>query len=139
MRLDAGLIAAHVATMPAFALPLARLRRSTLGAWLAVAYALAVLAAGLMPAPAMAMPAGIDGMVLCSGATAPGDETPAPPGEFQHCKGCPANPVIAASPAAQAPAHVRFATRLALAPAPQMASPHGFGFGLPRSRAPPLA
>jgi hypothetical protein len=139
MRLDARLIAAHVAAMPAFALPLARLRRSALGAWLAVAYALAVLAAGLMPAPAEALPPGIDKIVLCSGATAPGDETPAPLGEFQHCKGCPANPAVAASPAAQATAHVRFATRLTLAPAPQMASPHGFGFGLPRSRAPPLA
>ena len=117
--------------MPAFALPLARLRRSALGAWLAVAYALAVLASGLMAAPVMAMPAGIDGMVLCSGAMPPGDETPAPPGKFQHCKGCPANPVMAASPAAQAPADIRFAARLTLAPVPQMASLHGLGFGLP--------
>ena len=139
MRLDAGLIAAHVAAMPAFALPLARLRRSALGAWLAVAYALAVIASGLMPAPAMGMPAGLDGMVLCSGAAAPGDETPAPLGEFQHCKGCPVNPVVAAPPVASAPRSLRFATSLTLAPAPQPAPPAEAGFGLPRSRAPPLA
>ncbi|WP_156640201.1 hypothetical protein [Bosea sp. PAMC 26642] len=125
--------------MPAFAPCLADLRRSILGAWLGAVYALAVLAAGLLPAPALAMPPGLDGMVLCSGATAPGDDRPAPAGDTQHCKGCPVNPVVAIPPVPVAPALHRFASALSLAPIAPAPPSIGVTFGLPRPRGPPLA
>ncbi|CAN7399047.1 hypothetical protein LJR009_003395 [Bosea sp. LjRoot9] len=128
----------HLPGMPAFASQLARLRRSTLGAWLAVAYALAVLAAGLAPSAALAHP-GLDGALLCSGLSAPGPDAPEPAGELTHCKGCPVNPVIAGP----APTAQGMIVRLAVqAPAAQTiipAPPRMAAFGLPQSRAPPVA
>lgn len=117
---------------------LRRLRRSVLGAWLAVAYALAVLASGLAPSPALAHGA-LDGAVLCSGLTLPGPETPDPAGEPSHCKGCPLNPVLA-GPAQLAQISFAGASASVVAgtvPTPVVApSPI---LGLPPSRAPPMA
>jgi hypothetical protein len=121
-------------TVPAALMP--RLRRSLLGAWLAVAYALAVLAAGLSPQQAFAHQ-GFDTGPLCSGAAAPGEDAPAPAGEPIHCKGCPLGPVADAPPAQQhaipariaAPATAAAATTHETAPSPRR--------GLPPSRAPP--
>ena len=114
------------------------LRRSVLGAWLAVAYALAVLASGLAPSPASAHPA-LDGAMLCSGTTLPGQDAPAPAGEPQHCKGCPINPVLAgpgqAVPFTLARVSVDAVaeTILTVADAPPTV------LGLPPSRAPPAS
>lgn len=117
--------------------PLLRsLRRSSLGAWLAVAHALAILASGLAPSPASAY-AQIDRAVLCSGLPTPGPEAPEPLGEFTHCKGCPINPVLA-GPGQAVPFTVARVsvdavaeTILAVADAPPAV------LGLPPSRAPP--
>jgi hypothetical protein len=115
---------------------LPHLRRSLLGAWLAVAYALAVLAAGLSPAPAHAA---LDGVPLCSGLSAPLPDAPAPAGEASHCKGCPVNPVLAGPSAPEIAAIVRQARPVALA----AASPAGIdatpAWRLPPSHAPPRA
>lgn len=86
--------------MPAPASSFETMRRSMLGAWLAVAYALAVLAAGLAPQAAMAHPA-FDGAVLCSGLAAPGPGEPTTPAEPSHCQGCPASSPLAALPPVQ--------------------------------------
>ena len=118
--------------------PLRSLRRSVLGAWLAVAYALAVLASGLAPSPASAHGL-LDSAVLCSGLTPPGQDAPEPAGELTHCKGCPVNPVLAGSGQAAsitlARASVAAVAGIVLAavdaPAPKP--------GLPPSRAPPAA
>ncbi|MFA6964255.1 hypothetical protein [Bosea sp. (in: a-proteobacteria)] len=114
------------------------LRRSVLGAWLAVVYALAVLASALAPSAASAYGL-IEGAVLCSGLTPPGQDAPEPASEPQHCKGCPVNPALAGPgqavpialtrvPVADIAATIRAA---ADAPAPQP--------GLPPSHAPPVA
>lgn len=125
--------------MPATASLLARLRRSALGAWLASAYALAVLAAALAPSPVLAAPPALDGAVLCSGQPAPDRDAPASDGGRQHCQGCPANPVVAAPPDVLQPAVSRVAV-LAAAPQPLAAGlPHGVSLGLPQSRAPPAS
>lgn len=121
---------------------LGRLRRSVLGAWLAVAYALALLAAGLAPAPAVAHDA-LDGAVLCSGLTLPGEAAgePAevPAGEFLHCKGCPLSPVFAC-PGRLATIGV---ARMALAVSAEVLRTEAAAplpiLGLPPSRAPPVA
>lgn len=112
------------------------LRHSVLGVWLAVAYALAVLASGLAPSPASAHGV-LDGAQLCSGLTPPGQDTPEPTGEPQHCKGCPVNPVLAgrsqdaaitfARASVAAVAGIVYASADAPAPKP----------GLPPSHAPP--
>lgn len=123
--------------MSATAPMLARLRRSVLGAWLASAYALAVLAATLAPAPALAAHPALDGAVLCSGQPAPDQNAPASDGGQPHCQGCPANPVVAAPPEAQQPSGSRIAM-LAAAPQPlAVGLPRGASLGLPQSRAPP--
>lgn len=125
----------HLRVMSA-GLILPHLRRSLLGAWLAVAYALAVLAAGLAPAPAHAA---VGGWLLCSGSSAPLSEAPAPAGEASHCKGCPANPVLANPPAPETVAFVRRArpvAALAAARSGIVASP---AWRLPPSHAPPRA
>lgn len=121
--------------MPATASMLARLRRSVLGAWLASAYALAVLAAALAPAPAMAHPA-LDGMVLCSGEPAPEQNAPASPADQAHCQGCPANPVFATPPDALQPADARVAVYAPLQPL-VAGLRRGVSPGLPQSRGPP--
>ena len=138
-RLDEAAEAAPFAAMQARAVLLDCLRRSGLGAWLATAYALGVLALALAPAPALAKLAGHDGAVLCSGAPVPDDGQPASPGEPGHCKGCPLNPVLAGPPAEIAPAPGRLAIRLT-SPAPLAEGlPHRFAAGLAQSRAPPAA
>lgn len=112
------------------------LRRSALGAWLAAVYTLAVLASGLAPSAASAM-APVDGALLCSGLTSPGQDAPEPAGEPVHCKGCPLNPVLAGP--RQAAGIAIFRAWLSAA------SAHFSGFaalpaatpGLPQSRAPP--
>lgn len=113
---------------------LSHLRRSLLGAWLAVAYALAVLATGLAPVPAHAA---IDGALLCSGLSLPPPDAPAPAGEAGHCKGCPVNPVVASPPAPAVVAPARKARPVAL----QAAVPSGIvatpAWRLPPSHAPP--
>lgn len=125
--------------MQARAALLDRLRRSGLGAWLATAYTLCVLALALAPAPAMAAFDGSDGVVLCSGAPVPDEGQPAPLGDLAHCKGCPLNPVLAGPPIEFAPVPGRLAMRL-LAPALLADGlPHRFMAGLAQSRAPPLA
>lgn len=115
---------------------LPQLRRSLLGAWLAVAYALAVLAVGLAPAPAHAA---LDGALLCSGLSAPLPEAPAPAGEASHCKGCPVNPVLAIPPAPRIVALARQARPVELVaavPSGIVATP---AWRLPPSHAPPRA
>lgn len=121
---------------------LARLRRSVLGAWLACAYALAVLAAALSPVPALAF--GMEpGAVLCSGAPIPDDggngAPSAPLGDLGHCKGCSHNPVLAAPPVLAVGIAMRQAHDLAPLPFVSASLPQGSVRGLPRSRAPPLA
>ncbi|RDJ20180.1 hypothetical protein DWF00_27970 [Bosea caraganae] len=125
--------------MPATAPMFARLRRSVLGAWLASAYALAVLAAALAPTPALAAHSALDGAVLCSGQPAQDQNAPASDNSQQHCQGCPANPVVAAPPGALQPTDSRVAVLVA---APQLLAaglPRVASFGLPQSRAPPIA
>lgn len=125
--------------MQARAALLDRLRRSGLGAWLATAYALCVLAVALAPAPAMAAFGGSDGVVLCSGAPVPDDGQSVPTGDLTHCKGCPLNPVLAGPPIEAELAPGRVAARLAsLAPLAE-GLPHRFAAGLAQSRAPPAA
>ncbi len=114
------------------------LRHSVLGAWLAVAYALAVLASGLAPSPALAHGV-LDGTALCSGLTLPGRDAPEPANEPQHCKGCPVNPVLA-GPGQEAPVTLARASIAAVAgtghPAADAPAPKP---GLPPSQAPPGA
>ncbi|MCR4523183.1 MULTISPECIES: hypothetical protein [Bosea] len=138
-RLDEAGEAAPFAAMQARAALLDCLRRSGLGAWLATAYTLCVLALALAPAPAMAAFGGSDGVVLCSGAPIPDEGQPAPLGDLTHCKGCPLNPALAGPSAGIVPAPGRLATRL-VPPAPLAEGlPHRFAAGLAQSRAPPLA
>jgi hypothetical protein len=112
------------------------LRRSALGAWLAVVYALAVLASGLAPSPATAL-APLDGAVLCSGLTPPGPDVPEPAGETAHCKGCPVNPVLAGPPQTMPVAVVR-ASVLAVADVLRGSiEVPPVVLGVPPSRAPP--
>jgi hypothetical protein len=122
---------------------LERLRRSVLGAWLATAYALAVLAVALSPAPA-AHALGLEqGAVLCSGAPVPGgagpDKPTAPLGEFAHCKGCSHNPVLAPPPVTVSVAVLRMAGVAAPRATAREGLPQGVVRGLPPSRAPPAA
>ena len=119
-----------------------RLRRSVLGAWLAVAYALALLAGGLAPSPAAAHGV-LDGAVLCSGLALPGDMAgePAsePAGDFLHCKGCPLGPVFTC-PQRPAPIGlVRMAAAVSASVLPARAVAPLSVLGLPPSRAPPSA
>ena len=123
--------------MQARAALLDRLRRSGLGAWLAMVYALCVMALALAPAPAMATLSGHDGVVLCSGAPVPDEGQPVPLGDLVHCKGCPLNPVLAGPPVEMAPVPLRLATRLASPAVLAEGLPHRFAAGLPQSRAPP--
>jgi len=85
----------HLLAMAARFPLLATLRRSMIGAWLACAYALAVVAAGLAPSPAAAWPAELGAAQFCSGDAAPGSETPSEPA---HCKGCLASWPVALPP-----------------------------------------
>lgn len=137
-RLDEAAEAAPFAAMQARAALLDRFRRSGLGAWLAVAYALCVLALALAPTPALATLSGHDGFVLCSGAPVPDEGQPAPLGDLTHCKGCPLNPVLAGPPVEIAPVPMRLATRLASPALLAEGLPHRFAAGLAQSRAPPL-
>ncbi len=126
----------HLRLMSAGTPILPHLRRSLLGAWLAVAYALAVLAAGLSPAPAHAA---LDGAPLCSGLSAPPPDAPAPTGDAGHCKGCPVNPAMAVPPASHPAGVARQARHVAL---PAGASPGVVAtpaWRLPPSHAPPYA
>lgn len=123
--------------MQARAALLDSLRRSGLGAWLAMVYALCVMALALAPAPAMATLSGHDGVVLCSGAPVPDEGQPVPLGDLVHCKGCPLNPVLAGPPVEMAPVPLRLATRLASPAVLAEGLPHRFAAGLPQSRAPP--
>ncbi|MGO4406541.1 hypothetical protein AB4Z10_20045 [Bosea sp. RAF48] len=123
--------------MQARAALLDRLRRSGLGAWLATAYALCVLALALAPAPALAAFTARDGAILCSGAPVPEEGAPAPASDLAHCKGCPLNPVLAGAPVEDTPAPVRLAVRLASPMSLAAGLPHRFATGLARSRAPP--
>lgn len=114
------------------------MRHSLLGAWLAVAYALAVLAAGLAPQAAMAHQP-LAGMILCSGQGFSGDETPQPQptSEPSHCKGCPLFPALGLPHTAKLPETVRHAQPVAQrAPAsrPFFIAP---ACDLPPPRAPP--
>lgn len=124
--------------MPASAPSFAQMRRSMLGVWLAVAYALAVMAGGLAPQAAWAhdlMP----GATLCSGLVAPGPDAPDPQPELIHCKGCPVNPAVDVPPVAD---HQRAAPRMravALAVPLQRGVILAPACGLPQSRAPPHA
>lgn len=115
---------------------LSRLRHSVLGAWLASAYALAVLAAALAPAPAFAHPA-LEGAVLCSGQPAPDQNAPVAAGGEQHCQGCPANPFVAAPSGPVEPMAARIAVRLGVLQPGASGPPPGIAPGLPQSRGPP--
>lgn len=112
------------------------LRRSVLGAWLAVIYALAVLASGLAPSPASAL-APLEGALLCSGLTPPGPDAPEPTGEPAHCKGCPVNPILAGPGQAAAIAIFRAWLYAASAHLSGFAALPAATLGLPQSRAPP--
>ena len=128
--------------MPARARLFPWLRRSILGAWFAVTYALAVLALALAPAPSLAF--GLPGgSLLCSGEAVPdegGSGAPATPlGDLAHCKGCPHNPVLAGPPALATAVIARAETYVALPPRRQDARFPSSATGLPPSRAPPAA
>jgi len=114
------------------------LRRSMLGAWLAVAYALAVLASGLAHSPASAHGL-LDGAVLCSGLMPPGQDMPEPASEPQHCKGCPVNPVLAGPAQALAIALARVSAAAVAGTVHASADAPTAKPGLPPSRAPPAA
>ncbi|HEY5793836.1 MAG TPA: hypothetical protein VIU82_02395 [Bosea sp. (in: a-proteobacteria)] len=114
------------------------LRRSALGAWLAVVYALAVLASGLAPSPASALTP-LDGALLCSGLTPPGQDAPEPAGEPVHCKGCPLNPVLAGPGQPVGIAIFRTGVADAIGHLPGFAEVPAATPGLPQSRAPPIA
>lgn len=111
------------------------LRRSVLGAWLACAYALAVLASALSPASATAtaMPG-----QLCSGEMAqPGPGEPAD-GEGPHCKPCLPLPGLAVLPPVPA-----LAARIATLPLRgtvsfTLAEPRPARNALAQPRAPPV-
>ncbi|CAM5773600.1 hypothetical protein [Bosea minatitlanensis] len=128
--------------MPVRARLLPWLRRSVLGAWFAMAYALGVLALALAPAPAAAL-AAPGGLLLCSGVPLPDEGGPGAPaqpfGDLAHCKGCPHNPVLAGPPALASLALAR--TERPVAPSPRLREdrPRLFATGLPPSRAPPAA
>jgi hypothetical protein len=113
---------------------LSSLRRSLIGAWLACAYGIAVLAAGLAPSTALAGPAELAQALLCSGQTVPGSDAPAEP---EHCKGC-----IVTWLATVPPSGLRFApvrAPIVLAQTRPVAAPPGSAapFGLQPSRGPP--
>ncbi|CAN5183088.1 hypothetical protein BH10PSE8_BH10PSE8_11200 [soil metagenome] len=114
------------------------LRRSTLGAWLAVAYALAVLASGLAPSPAIAH-SPLDGAWLCSGLAAPTQGMPEPASEPAHCKGCPVNPVLAGRVDAAVIADVRTPLSAASEQRAGFAALPAAVPWLPPSRAPPAS
>ena len=137
--LDEAAEAAPSAAMLARATLLHRMRRSGLGAWLSMAYALCVLALALAPAPAMAALGGHDGVVLCSGAPVPDDGQPVPLGDLVHCKGCPLNPVLAGPPSGDLPLAGRSVVRLSLQQPIAEGLEHRFAIGLAHSRAPPAA
>lgn len=122
---------------------LLRLRRSALGAWLATAYALAVLAAALTPMAAPFAWAAEPGLVLCSGTALPADPSGGgsdlPAGEPGHCKACPHHPVLAAPPTPMAGAVLRRLASMPAVTAPGETLPQGRVAGLPPSRAPPAA
>lgn len=119
---------------------LAMLRRSVLGAWLAAVYALAVLAAGVVPASALAGHPALAGAVLCSGqSVSDTSEGPEPANGAQHCVGCPINPVLAIPPAPPQPVGVRLAATLERSVPILTDAIHGAVPGLPQSRAPPTA
>ena len=119
---------------------LGRLRRSLLGAWLAVGYALAVLAMALAPMQG-AQAFGLEsGAVLCSGNPVPSENGPATPlGELAHCKGCAHHPLLAAAPPAAAAMYAPGSRLFALVPVASGSLPQGAVRGLPPSRAPPVA
>lgn len=123
--------------MPAMVSPLSGLRRSLLGAWLAVAYAWAVLAAALAPAATAASV--LDGTVLCSGMAMPSPDTPGPAAEGLHCKGCPLQPLLTAPEAPTAATPMRRAQHLAFAAPTPKGLPAGSPDGLAQPRAPPGA
>ncbi len=129
--------------MTARASMLESLRRSVLGAWLAAAYALAVLAVALAPMPGGQAIGAEFGAVLCSGAPLPGgsgqDGPAAPLGEFAHCKGCAHNPIFAVPPAAAAVLAARVAGVAVPQPILRESLPQGGVRGLPPPRAPPAA
>jgi len=114
------------------------LRRSALGAWLAVAYALAVLASGLAPSPAFAH-SPLDGAWLCSGLAPPTQGMPEPASEPAHCKGCPVNPVLAGPVDVAGIADVRTPLSAASEQRPGFAALPAAVPGLPPSRAPPAS
>ncbi len=114
-----------------------------LGAWLAVFYALAVLASGLAPSPVSAR--GItEFALLCSGLAPPAQDLPdqdlpEPASNPDHCKGCPVNPVLAGPPQAMPAALVR-ASAHAVADVPRGSADAPLAIlGLPPSRAPPAS
>lgn len=114
------------------------LRRSLLGAWLAAAYALTVLAAALAPAPALAN-AGLAGATLCSGAAMPGQDDPsAPAAEGFHCKGCPLQPLLHPPGPPRAVRALRPVTQLIFALRSERSLPRGIPEGLAQPRAPPV-
>ncbi len=117
---------------------LASLRGSLAGAWLACAYGLAVLAAAL--SPGMALGHDIAGnTVFCSGLSLPSPEVPAPVGDLEHCKGCPANPAPALPPAFSAFTTQRDAAAFVPAIMAAVSRWPAIRPGLPQARAPPAA
>lgn len=125
---------AHLRAMTARSPLLDTLRRSLLGAWIACAYALAVLAGGLAQAATPVGPAELAQAQLCSGQALPGSHAPDEP---DHCKGCLGKVPVALPPAAVllAPERPPIARTqpVLLAQAPRCAEP----FGLQPSRGPP--
>lgn len=117
----------------------ARWRGSIAGAWLAMAYALAVLASALaVPGRAETGPDGAQ-IVLCSGAMLAGDPADDAQGAAGHCQGCPAMPAVGLPPS---PGFVAFAPRVCASERSAQASgvlAHGFPLGLANPRAPPAA
>lgn len=124
--------------MPAFAPSFAQMRRSMLGVWLAVVYALAVMAGGLAPHAAWAGSV-LPGATLCSGLAAPGSDAPEAQSEQIHCKGCPVNPAMDAPPVAAHPLVAPRMRAVALAVPLQRGVILAPACDLPQSRAPPAA
>jgi hypothetical protein len=114
---------------------LVSLRRSVTGAWLACAYGLAVLAAGLAPSPVLAGPAELAQALLCSGQAVPGSEAPVEP---SHCKGCVVTWHATVPPGTTRFEPVRAPITLAQSRPAAAPSRSAAPFGLQPSRGPPL-
>lgn len=117
----------------------ARWRRSTAGAWLAMLYALAMLATALASPVQAGFAPGGEPVTLCSGQILEPETGQLPDDPAGHCKGCPAMPAAGLPPSpgyALVPVMVAASVR---PPASGCEIRDRFPLGLARPRAPPAA